>query len=130
MTPLLEIIIHVTILTFATIMLGAVLRNREWTAEGLQQALGNRDQLPEPTELGGRAQRTASNTIEGLVLFVPIALVAHLAGADTEALLGAQIFFWARVIYIPIYILGIAYVRSLVWGVGLVGLAFMLEPLL
>ena len=130
MTPLLEIIIHVTLLTFATIMLGAVLRNREWTAEGLHQALGNRDRLPEPTELGGRAQRTAQNALEGMVLFVPIALVAHLSGAGDEALLGAQVYFWARVVYIPTYVLGIAYVRSLVWGVGLLGLVLMLLAVL
>lgn len=126
MTPLLEIVIHVCILTFVTVMLGAVLRNREWTAEGLQQALGNREQLPEPTALGGRAQRTATNTLEGTLLFVPIALVAHLAGAGAESLLGAQIYFWARVVYIPTYILGIPYVRSLVWGVGLLGLILMI----
>ncbi len=126
MTPLLEIVIHVSVLTFATVMLGAVLRNREWTAEGLQQALGNREQLPEPTPLGGRAQRTATNTLEGTILFVPIALVAHLAGAGAEALLGAQIYFWARVVYIPSYILGIPYLRSLVWGVGLLGLILII----
>jgi uncharacterized MAPEG superfamily protein len=47
-------------------------------------------------------------------------------GADQQATLGAQVFFWARLIYLPVYWAGITYVRSLIWGVGTVGLAMML----
>jgi len=57
MTTLLQLILYMTLLTFVAIMLGAILRNREWTAEGLKAGLSNRDQLPEPTALGGRAER-------------------------------------------------------------------------
>ena len=32
--------------------------------------------------------------------------------------------------YLPIYLAGIIYVRSLVWGVGVAGLAMMVMPLL
>ena len=130
MTPLLTLLVYTTILTFAAIMLGAFLRNREWTAEGLKAGLGNRDALPEPTPLGGRAERMAANSIEALLLFTPLALVAHAAGLDGEALMGATVFFWARVAYIPIYLAGIVYVRSLVWGVAVFGLAWMLAVLL
>ena len=45
MTPLLEIIVYFTMLTFVTVLLGALLRNREWTAEGRAIGLGNRDNL-------------------------------------------------------------------------------------
>lgn len=130
MTPLLDITLYFTVLTFAAVLLGAALRNREWTPEGLRAGLSNRDQLPEPTPLGGRAQRAANNAIEAAVMFVPLALIANAAGADQEALLGAQIFFWARVVYLPVYIAGVIYLRSLVWGVGIAGLALMIAPLL
>ncbi|HKK23175.1 MAG TPA: alpha/beta hydrolase-fold protein [Pseudohaliea sp.] len=130
MNAVLELLVYMTILTFVAIMLGAFLRNREWTAAGLQAALGNRDQLPEPTALGGRAQRAAANSIEALLLFTPIALVASAAGMTSQVLLGAQVFFWARVAYLPIYLAGITYIRSLVWGVGVFGLAMMVVALL
>jgi len=126
----LELLVYMTILTFVAIMLGAFLRNREWTAAGLQSALGNRDQLPVPTALGGRAQRAATNTIEALLLFTPITLVASVAGMTSETLLGAKIFFWARMAYLPIYLAGITYIRSLVWAVGVFGLAMMVVALL
>ncbi|MDP5070331.1 MAG: MAPEG family protein [Congregibacter sp.] len=130
MTPLLSLVVYMTLLTFVAIMLGAFLRNREWTAEGLKAGLSNRDQIPEATPLGGRAERTASNTIEALLLFVPLALVAQLAGSAEAVMTGATIFIGARVAYVPIYIVGIPYLRSLVWAVGIAGLTMMVMPLL
>lgn len=126
MTPLLQLVAYSTVLTWVSIMTAATLRNREWTLEGMKVGLSNRDNLPEPTPLGGRAVRAATNTLENFVLFVALALTAHAAGLDAEATLGAQIFFWARVVYLPVYWAGITFVRSLVWGAGIAGLAMML----
>jgi uncharacterized MAPEG superfamily protein len=126
MTTLLKLVAYMTVLTWVSIMAGAFLRNREWTLEGMKVGVSNRDRLPEPTALGGRAVRAATNTLENFVLFVALALTAHAAGFDAEATLGAQVFFWARLAYLPVYWAGITYVRSLVWGVGIAGLAMML----
>ena len=130
MTTLLQLVAWTTVLTWVSIMAGAVLRNREWTPQGMQIGLSNRDQLPDATPLGGRAVRAAANTIENFVLFVALALTAHAAGRDAEATLGAQIFFISRVVYLPVYWAGITYLRSLVWGVGIAGLAMMLFAIL
>ena len=130
MTPLLEITVYFTLLTFVTVVAGAAIRNREWTSEGLSIGLGNRDNLQEATPLGGRADRAAKNAIEAAVFFVPLALVAHSAGLDAEVLLGAQVAFWARVAYVPIYIAGIKVVRSLVWMTGAAGYVLMVIELL
>tara|TARA_R110002110_G_scaffold415748_1_gene654838 strand:+ start:74760 stop:75152 length:393 start_codon:yes stop_codon:yes gene_type:complete len=130
MTPLLDLVVYTTLLTFLAIMLGAFLRNREWTPQGLKTGFGNRDDVPEATPLGGRAERAAANSIEALILFVPLALVAQFAGSAEEVMLGATIFFWARVVYLPVYLIGIVYLRSAIWGVGVVGLAMMAMALL
>ena len=42
----------------------------------------------------------------------------------------AQIAFWARIAYVPIYIAGIKYLRSLVWIVGVVGYGMMVAAML
>ena len=126
MTSLLQLVVLMTALTFISIMLGAVLRNREWTPAGMQAGLSNRDNLPEATPMGARAERAAHNTKEGFLLFLALALVAHAAGLDEQVLFGATLFFWARVVYLPLYIFGITVVRSVVWGVGVAGLVLML----
>ena len=130
MTTLLQLVVWMTLLTFVSIMAAAVLRNREWTPEGMKLGLSNRDNLPDPTPLGGRAVRAASNTQENFILFVALALTAHAVGADEQATLGAQVFFWARLVYLPVYWAGITYVRSAIWGVGTVGLALMVSAIL
>jgi uncharacterized MAPEG superfamily protein len=91
--------------------------------------LRNREHLPEATALGARAERAAANTKENFILFVALALTAQLAGLGEQATAGAAVFFWPRVAYLHVYLIGITYVRSAVWGVGIMGLAMMLLAL-
>ena len=130
MTALLELTVYFTVWTLITVVVGAAIRNQEWTREGRDIGLGNRDNLNEATPMGGRAERAAKNSIEAAVFFVPLALIANAAGLDAEVSLGAQIAFWARIAYVPIYIAGIKYLRSLVWIVGVVGYGMMVAPML
>ena len=36
--------------------------------------------------------------------------------------LGVQLFFWARLVYAIVYIAGVPWVRTAVWGVSVIGL--------
>ena len=130
MTALLELTVYFTVWTLITVVVGAAIRNQEWTKEGRDIGLGNRDNLKEATPMGGRAERAAKNSVEAAVFFVPLALVANAAGMDAEVMLGAQIAFWARIAYVPIYIAGIKYLRSFVWLVGVGGYALMVWAML
>ena len=130
MTALLELTVYFTLWTLITVVVGGAIRNQEWTKEGREIGLGNRDNLKEATPIGGRAERAAKNSIEASVFFVPLALIANAAGMDAEVMLGAQIAFWARIAYVPIYIAGIKYLRSLVWIVGVVGYGMMVAAML
>lgn len=130
MTALLELTVYFTLWTLITVVVGAAIRNQEWTKEGREIGLGNRDNLKEASPMGGRAERAAKNSIEAAVFFLPLALVANAAGLDAEVMQGAQIAFWARIAYVPIYIAGIKYIRSLVWIVGVVGYGMMVSHLL
>ena len=130
MTALLELTVYFTVWTLITVVVGAAIRNQEWTKEGREIGLGNRDNLKEATPMGGRAERAAKNSIEAAVFFVPLALIANAAGMDAEVMLGAQVAFWARIAYVPIYIAGIRYLRSFVWIVGVVGYGMMVAAML
>jgi len=57
------------------------------------------------------------------VLFAVLVLVAQVAGRANEmTALGAQLFFWGRLAYAVVYLVGIPWVRTGVWAVSLVGL--------
>lgn len=131
MTSTLTLVIYMAILTWAALLAASLIRARGWTPSGMGLAMGNRDNMPEATPFAARADRAARNTIEGFILFTAIALTAHAAGlVSPRVALGAEIFFWSRVLYLPIYWAGIAYLRTLVWTVGMVGLVMMISALL
>jgi uncharacterized MAPEG superfamily protein len=93
---------------------------------GLPMLAGNREGLPEIRGWGGRAARAHRNMIENLVLFAALVLVAVAAGKTNDmTLMGAQIFFWARLAYALVYIAGIPWLRTGVWAVSVVGLAMI-----
>jgi uncharacterized MAPEG superfamily protein len=98
---------------------------------GLQWNVGNRDGNAAPlTGFAARADRASRNFLETFPFFAALALGVVVAKVNSEhTALGAQIYVWARVAYLPIYIIGIPYVRTLVWGAGFWGLLQMLYPL-
>lgn len=95
-------------------------------------AIGNRDAPVEASVYAGRAERTLGNMIEAMLLFAPIALLAATQpGVDqAAAVLGGQLFLAARVLYAPVYILGVPVLRTLVWTAGHVGVLLIALELL
>ena len=53
MTALLELTVYFTVWTLITVVVGAAIRNQEWTREGRDIGLGNRDNLNDATPMGG-----------------------------------------------------------------------------
>ena len=93
---------------------------------GLAPLAGNREGLPEITGWAGRATRAHRNMLENLVLFTALVLIAHVAGkTNATTALGAQLFFWGRVAYAPIYVIGVPVLRTLAWTVSVIGLVMI-----
>jgi len=125
-THLLSLVVYMAAITWLLLLAASLIRAKGWTPQGMKVAMGNRDNLPEATPFAGRADRTAKNTLENFALFAALALVAHVSGTQSpQVLLGAEIFFWSRLLFIAVYYLGIPYLRTAVWTVGFVGLAMM-----
>ena len=98
---------------------------------GLPTLAGNREGMPEIKGWGGRAARAHRNMLENLVLFAVLVLAAVVAGKTNDTtLLGAQIFLCARIAYVLVYLAGLPWVRTAVWGVSVVGLAMIFAQLI
>ena len=50
--------------------------------------------------------------------------------ANATTAMGAMIFFWARLAYAVIYLIGIPWLRTLVWFVSVIGMAMIAWVLL
>ena len=90
---------------------------------GLITLAGNRENIGSSSGWAGRAQRAHRNMLENLVLFAILVVVAHIAGISNElTVLGAQLFFWGRLAYSLIYVVGIAWFRTATFLVSILGL--------
>ena len=98
---------------------------------GLPALAGNRESLPEIQGWAGRAGRAHRNMLESLVFFAILVLVAQEMGTtNAMTVLGAQLFFWGRVAYAGVYLVGIPWVRTGTWGVSLAGLVLIFLQLI
>lgn len=99
---------------------------------GLKWNTGARDgAMPPLSAIGDRLGRAQANLFETLPLFAAAVLIAHVAGVHTRwTVLGAQLYFWARLAYLPLYAFGVPQVRSLVWLVSLAGLLMIVFAIL
>jgi uncharacterized MAPEG superfamily protein len=81
--------------------------------------------------LFGRATRALANYVENLTPFVAVVLALTVTQRTGGAgAVGATIWILARIVYLPIYVFGIIYVRTLVWGISIFGLVMMLWRLI
>ncbi len=120
MTPDLKYLLMSVVLTFVQVVIAAAAANQ---TVGLTALAGNRDDLPVLTGLAGRARRAHLNMVENLVLFAALVLVAAVAGkANATTAMGAMIFFWARLAYAVIYLVGIPWLRTVAWFVSVIGM--------
>jgi uncharacterized MAPEG superfamily protein len=86
--------------------------------------------MPPLGRLAGRLQRAQYNFLETFPLFAAAILIADATNRHGAiAVWGAQIYFYARALYLPIYAAGIPVVRTLVWSAATLGIAMVLVAL-
>ncbi len=88
----------------------------------------------QPTPRGppacGRATRALNNYVENLGPFIAMALALIATGQHGGlGAAGATIWILARIVYLPIYVLGVVYVRTALWAISVIGLLMMLVRL-
>jgi uncharacterized MAPEG superfamily protein len=129
MTIELTMLVWSLVLAFVQILLFDFARTSQY---GLKWNTGPRDEtMPPLNPMAGRLQRAQYNLYETLPLFIGGVLVAHIAGRENDlTAIGSQVYFWGRVVYVPLYALGIRQIRSLVWLVSTAGLVALFIPIL
>lgn len=118
-----------TILGLVHILVTANVRTKEL---GIKWNMSARDGVIQPTSmLVGRLLRAQSNFFETYPFFVSaVLIVAFTHSFSGYTYWGSIIYLTARIIYFPLYVMGIPMLRSLVWLTSIIGLLFVLVPLL
>ncbi|MGA3156015.1 MAG: MAPEG family protein [Steroidobacteraceae bacterium] len=99
---------------------------------GLKWNASNRDGEPKVlTGMAARASRANLNYLETFGFFAAAVLAVVASQRTTpDTAIGVELYFWARVVYLPLYIIGIPYIRTLVWAVSIWGMLKVILALL
>ena len=89
----------------------------------LTYLLSSRDSSSKPSIYAQRANRASRNLLETLPIFIGISVLSLIGEVDNSSV--ALLWLILRAIYIPIYILGINYLRTGIWAASLICLILM-----
>ncbi|UYL09321.1 MAPEG family protein [Bdellovibrio sp. SKB1291214] len=98
---------------------------------GIKWNLSARDEGPQELKgVPGRLQRAFKNFLETYAFFVAATLLVHITDRySVITAIGSALYFWGRVVYLPLYAFGIPYARTAVWGLSTTGIVLMLIAL-
>ena len=97
---------------------------------GVKWNMGSRDEKTKHLNpLTERLLRAQSNFFETFPLFASAVLIVAVSHTfSVYSYWGCQIYLIARIIYLPIYALGIPIVRTIIWLFSVLGLLLVLIP--
>ena len=129
MTTELTLLALTVLLGFVQIVLAAHAKSGQY---GYRWTMGPRDETMPPLDpVPGRLDRAFKNLIETFPFFAAAVLIAHVAGRNGALTWwGAQLYFCARIAYVPAYVAGVPLLRTLVWNVAAIGIGLILVALI
>lgn len=129
MTTELTVLAWGCILALAHIFVAVRFKTRQY---GTKWNVGARDEeLAPPQPIVGRLARAQANFFETFPIFAAAALIAGVAGLDDRwTAIGAWLWLGARLVYLPLYALGVPVVRTIAFLASVVGILMVLRPAL
>lgn len=109
-----------TLTAFATALFWLPYAAQLISQMGLIPALADaQHETPLDAAWARRAKRAHTNAVENLVVFAPLVIVIHLAGAANEFTAAtSMVFFASRVLHYAVYTAGIPFIRTFLFAVG------------
>jgi len=129
MTTETTVFVLTILLAFGHIVVMATIAMGRYT---VGQLVGPRDDFPPSGSVYyERAKRANENLKETLPWALGLLILVQVTGdANATTAAGAWVYFVARVIYVPMYLFGVPWLRTGAWTVALVGLAMLLIPVM
>lgn len=124
----LKMLFYSAILGIIQLLIAASLATSQ---RGVKWNLSPRDEKqPELTGVAGRMDRAFKNFMETFPFFITAILIVQITQMQSSAsTYGAMIYFWARLVYVPLYAAGIPVVRTLVWSLAFIGIIMVMTAL-
>ncbi|MEZ5997427.1 MAG: MAPEG family protein [Hyphomonas sp.] len=120
----------IVLLVLALFMVQLFLQETSRLGFDIRAITGPRDTLPAPSVIAARLDRAKNNMLEALPFFLGLSMLALASPSGAAAAAnGAAVFLVARILYVPAYVSGLPWLRSLIWLGGNAGLLMMAASL-
>ena len=116
---MIDVILLSLLLYFVHLLLPTLLLS----TKHLPYLLSSREKPLDESALVGRAKRSFSNLSETYPVFLTLSVLA--VSLEINMVVAANTWLICRAMYLVVYLLGISYVRTLVWFGSVVSLVFM-----
>lgn len=125
----LKVLAYGCILALVHVFAAAHVKTRQY---GTKWNMGARDEaLPPPEPIVGRLARAQANYFETFPVAVAAILIVEAAHLNNRwTAIGAVLWLAARVVYLPLYAVGVRVIRTLCFTISIAGLALLLWPAL
>lgn len=117
------------ILAFVHVFAAVRVKTRQY---GTRWNMSARDEaLPPPEPIVGRLARAQANFFETFPIAAAAILIVSIAGIeDRWTAIGALVWLAARIVYLPVYALGIPRLRTIIFLASIIGILLVLRPVL
>lgn len=93
---------------------------------GNKYTIGARDEDLKPTGIAGRLYRAQWNFLETYPLYVVCTLIVFITNtAGSLSYWGACLYISGRIIFLPLYVMGIPWIRTFSWNIATLGLVLI-----
>lgn len=93
---------------------------------GNKYTVGARDESIQPAGVAGRLQRAQHNFNETFPLFLTCVLLVHVTNAyGALSYWGAILYIGGRMLFLPLYALGVPWLRTFSWNFATLGLVLV-----
>lgn len=93
---------------------------------GNRYSVGPRDEGLRPTGVAGRLHRANLNFLETFPFFAVVVLIVRLLDASgTLSQLGCALYLAGRIIFLPLYAIGVPWLRTFSWNIATLGLVLV-----
>ncbi len=93
---------------------------------GNKYSVGPRDEDIKPTGIAGRMNRAHSNFLETYAYFAVLVILGFvLQKSGTYSTVGATLYLSGRILFLPLYAIGIPWLRTFSWNMATLGLVLV-----
>lgn len=98
---------------------------------GNRYTVGARDEDLRPVGVAGRLDRAQRNFLETFAVFAAaVLLLSHVGQEDRISVLGSLLYVGGRVAFLPLYAVGVPWLRTFSWNIATLGLVMVMAAII